>query len=98
MRVSAKADYAVRAALELASVSDARPLKREQISAAHDVGYALPAVVEDNRQLIGVKAVPATNDEITRVAPQVLTKLALHPVFEAVFQLRYPNPYGRVLG
>jgi Rrf2 family protein len=37
MRVSAKADYAVRAALELASASDSRPLKREQISAAQKI-------------------------------------------------------------
>ncbi|HEY7024757.1 MAG TPA: Rrf2 family transcriptional regulator [Candidatus Limnocylindrales bacterium] len=37
MRVSAKADYAVRAALELAAASDARPLKREQISAAQKI-------------------------------------------------------------
>ena len=37
MRVSAKADYAVRAVLELASASDAKPLKREQISAAQKI-------------------------------------------------------------
>jgi Rrf2 family protein len=37
MRVSAKADYAVRAALELAAATDARPLKREQISAAQKI-------------------------------------------------------------
>src|SRR5204862_3835062 len=37
MRVSAKADYAVRAALELAAASDSRPLKREQISAAQQI-------------------------------------------------------------
>ena len=37
MRVSAKADYAVRAALELAAATDSRPLKREQISAAQNI-------------------------------------------------------------
>ena len=37
MRVSAKADYAVRAALELAAATDARPLKREQISPAQNI-------------------------------------------------------------
>ena len=37
MRVSAKADYAVRAALELAAATDARPLKRDQISAAQSI-------------------------------------------------------------
>lgn len=37
MRVSAKADYAVRAALELAAANGSRPLKREQISAAQDI-------------------------------------------------------------
>jgi Rrf2 family protein len=37
MRVSAKADYAVRAALELAAASPARPLKRDQISAAQKI-------------------------------------------------------------
>jgi len=37
MRVSAKADYAVRAALELAAATDSHPLKREQISAAQNI-------------------------------------------------------------
>jgi len=37
MRVSAKADYAVRAALELAAATDSKPLKREQISAAQKI-------------------------------------------------------------
>ena len=37
MRVSAKADYAVRAALELAAATGARPLKREQISTAQGI-------------------------------------------------------------
>jgi Rrf2 family protein len=37
MRVSAKADYAVRAAAELAAASAGRPLKREQISQAQDI-------------------------------------------------------------
>ncbi len=37
VRVSAKADYAVRAAAELAAASGVRPLKREQISAAQNI-------------------------------------------------------------
>ncbi len=37
MRVSAKADYAVRAAIELASGFDAGPMKGDQIAAAQDI-------------------------------------------------------------
>ncbi|CAN5724888.1 RrF2 family transcriptional regulator [soil metagenome] len=37
MRVSAKADYAVRAAAELAATTDSKPLKRDQISAAQNI-------------------------------------------------------------
>jgi Rrf2 family protein len=37
MRVSAKADYAVRAALELAAASESRPLKRSEISTAQHI-------------------------------------------------------------
>jgi Rrf2 family protein len=37
VRVSAKADYAVRAALELAAADGVQPLKREQISAAQKI-------------------------------------------------------------
>jgi Rrf2 family protein len=37
MRVSAKADYAVRAAAELAASSGGRPLKREQIAQAQGI-------------------------------------------------------------
>src|SRR5688500_12224646 len=37
MRVSAKADYAVRAAAELAAAAGARPLKREQIATAQGI-------------------------------------------------------------
>lgn len=37
MRVSAKADYAVRAALELAAATGSRPLKRDQISKAQNI-------------------------------------------------------------
>ena len=37
MRVSAKADYAVRAVLELAAATDSKPLKRDQISAAQNI-------------------------------------------------------------
>lgn len=37
MRVSAKADYAVRAAAELAAASTSAPLKRDQIAAAQSI-------------------------------------------------------------
>jgi Rrf2 family protein len=37
MRITAKADYAVRAALELASVEDAEPIKGERLSEAQDI-------------------------------------------------------------
>jgi Rrf2 family protein len=37
MRVSAKADYAVRAAAELAAAAGGRPLKRDQISEAQGI-------------------------------------------------------------
>ena len=37
MRVSAKADYAVRAAIELASGFDSGPMKGDQIAAAQDI-------------------------------------------------------------
>jgi Rrf2 family protein len=37
MRISAKADYAVRAAIELAGASDEGPVKGERISEAQDV-------------------------------------------------------------
>jgi Rrf2 family protein len=37
MRISAKADYAVRAAVELAATSDAKPVKAERIATAQGV-------------------------------------------------------------
>jgi Rrf2 family protein len=37
MRVSAKADYAVRAAAELAASVDGRPIKREELAAAQHI-------------------------------------------------------------
>src|SRR6201995_2804381 len=37
MRISAKADYAVRAAVELADVQDEKPLKAERIATAQDI-------------------------------------------------------------
>lgn len=37
MRITAKADYAVRAAIELAAVADSRPVTAEQLAAAQDV-------------------------------------------------------------
>jgi Rrf2 family protein len=37
MRISAKADYAVRAAVELASAPDEKPVKAERIATAQDI-------------------------------------------------------------
>ena len=37
MRISAKADYAVRAAVELAAATDDRPVKAERIATAQDI-------------------------------------------------------------
>ncbi len=37
MRISAKADYAVRAAVELAAADDDRPVKAERIATAQDI-------------------------------------------------------------
>jgi Rrf2 family protein len=37
VRITAKADYAVRAAIELAAVADSRPVTAEQLAAAQDV-------------------------------------------------------------
>ena len=37
MRISAKADYAVRAAVELAAATDERPVKAERIATAQDI-------------------------------------------------------------
>ena len=37
MRISAKADYAVRAAVELAAADDEKPVKAERIATAQDI-------------------------------------------------------------
>src|ERR1700693_6398164 len=37
MRISAKADYAVRAAVELAAATDDKPVKGERIATAQDI-------------------------------------------------------------
>ncbi|MGH2992951.1 MAG: Rrf2 family transcriptional regulator [Solirubrobacterales bacterium] len=37
MRISAKADYAVRAALELAAAPDGEPVKGERLSEAQEI-------------------------------------------------------------
>src|SRR6516225_9242457 len=37
MRISAKADYAVRAAVELAAATDDKPVKAERIATAQDI-------------------------------------------------------------
>ncbi|GGZ44419.1 putative HTH-type transcriptional regulator [Streptomyces bluensis] len=51
MRISAKADYAVRAALELASVSDDASLKAEAIAAAQGIPHKfLEGILGDLRR------------------------------------------------
>ncbi|MGX1881627.1 RrF2 family transcriptional regulator [Streptomyces sp. NPDC055287] len=51
MRISAKADYAVRAALQLAAAGDAEPLKAEAIAEAQDIPHKfLEGILNDMRR------------------------------------------------
>lgn len=51
MRISARADYAVRAALQLAANSDAGPLKAEAIAEAQDIPHKfLEGILNDMRR------------------------------------------------
>ncbi|MGW7053241.1 RrF2 family transcriptional regulator [Streptomyces sp. NPDC054887] len=51
MRISAKADYAVRAALQLAAARDAEPLKAEAIAEAQDIPHKfLEGILNDMRR------------------------------------------------
>ncbi|WP_086734073.1 RrF2 family transcriptional regulator [Streptomyces glaucescens] len=51
MRISARADYAVRAALQLAASRDAGPLKAEAIAAAQDIPHKfLESILNDMRR------------------------------------------------
>ncbi|MEU6116788.1 Rrf2 family transcriptional regulator [Streptomyces sp. NPDC047117] len=51
MRISARADYAVRAALQLAACNDAGPLKAEAIAAAQDIPHKfLEGILNDMRR------------------------------------------------
>lgn len=51
MRISAKADYAVRAALQLAAGTEAEPLKAEAIAAAQDIPHKfLEGILNDMRR------------------------------------------------
>ncbi|GGK19813.1 hypothetical protein GCM10011583_59630 [Streptomyces camponoticapitis] len=51
MRISARADYAVRAALELVSSGDEAPLKAEAIAAAQDIPHKfLEGILNDMRR------------------------------------------------
>ncbi len=68
----------------------------QQIRTAHDIGDALPGVINDHRELIRVKPVTPANHEIAALTAQMHAKSALHPVFEAVFQLRHANANSRV--
>ncbi|GAA0459069.1 MULTISPECIES: RrF2 family transcriptional regulator [Streptomyces] len=51
MRISARADYAVRAALQLAACTDADPLKAEAIAVAQDIPHKfLEGILNDMRR------------------------------------------------
>lgn len=51
MRISARADYAVRAALQLAAASDAEPLKAEAIADAQEIPHKfLESILNDMRR------------------------------------------------
>lgn len=51
MRISAKADYAVRAALQLAAAAEVEPLKAEAIAAAQDIPHKfLEGILNDMRR------------------------------------------------
>ncbi|MFS0695457.1 RrF2 family transcriptional regulator [Streptomyces nitrosporeus] len=51
MRISARADYAVRAALQLAAASDAGPLKAEAIADAQEIPHKfLESILNDMRR------------------------------------------------
>ena len=51
MRISARADYAVRAALQLAASRDDEPLKAEAIAAAQDIPHKfLESILNDMRR------------------------------------------------
>lgn len=51
MRISARADYAVRAALQLAACGDDGPLKAEAIAAAQDIPHKfLESILNDMRR------------------------------------------------
>ncbi|MFE3884762.1 RrF2 family transcriptional regulator [Streptomyces lydicus] len=51
MRISARADYAVRAALQLAAAQDAGPLKAEAIAQAQDIPHKfLEGILNDMRR------------------------------------------------
>ncbi|MGP3948808.1 RrF2 family transcriptional regulator [Streptomyces sp. 7N604] len=51
MRISARADYAVRAALQLAASRDGGPLKAEAIAAAQDIPHKfLESILNDMRR------------------------------------------------
>jgi len=103
MRVSAKADYAVRAALELAAASDARPLKREQISAAQKIPSKFletimlelkhAGIVKSTRGAVGGYSLarPAQDISVADVIRAVDGPLAdVHD--ESVRGLAYPAP------
>ena len=45
MRISAKADYAVRAVVELAAADGEKPVKAERIATADDIAQAAATIV-----------------------------------------------------
>ncbi|MNT04313.1 hypothetical protein D3C72_1388880 [compost metagenome] len=70
----------------------------QQVGTPNDIGDALPGIVQDHGQLIGVEPVAAADHEIADFPAQVLAVLALHPVEEVVLQLRYAQADGGIIG
>lgn len=83
----------------MCSEAPSRPARGrvEQVGAADDVCDALPGVVQHHRQLVGVEAIAALDDEIADLAAEMLADFALHAVDEAIFQLRHAQADRRIL-
>ena len=54
----------------------------QEIGAAHDVGHALCRVIDHDRQLVGMDAVRAAQDEIADFAGEVLIHGPMHAVLD----------------
>ncbi|MNN82302.1 hypothetical protein D3C81_1992230 [compost metagenome] len=56
----------------------------QQIGPAHDIGDALPGIVQYDRQLVGIQPVAAANHEIANFAPQMLFETPLDAIDEVI--------------